>query len=397
MPRASLSWIVAALALGLGLARVGLVIADAGGPPAIAGVEAPLSDGVSIAAEAFLLVLFAATGALVAARRPRNPIGWLLLTTAVSFAALQFAERLGWHNLLADRAVGDRVADWLWVANWIWILAVAPIFIFIPLLFPTGRPLSRRWRVAVWGTAVIVASFVLTSALRSGPLENYTAVDNRFGVVSAGISEVLFALCGAAAFISVGSLALRFRRAHGVERQQIKWVWGAGTLLVVSFVASALAQGPLGEDADSILFVGLLAVPAAVAVAILRYRLYDIAVVVNRTLVYGSLTAALGLFYLGSVLLLQLILRPVTEESSLAVAVSTIAVAGLFRPARARIQELVDMRFYRRKYDAARTLQAFSARLRDERDLDNLNGELRTVLQETLQPSQVSLWLRSPD
>ena len=294
MPRASLSWIVAALALGLGLARVGLVIADAGGPPAIAGVEAPLSDGVSIAAEAFLLVLFAATGALVAARRPRNPIGWLLLTTAVSFAALQFAERLGWHNLLADRAVGDRVADWLWVANWIWILAVAPIFIFIPLLFPTGRPLSRRWRVAVWGTAVIVASFVLTSALRSGPLENYTAVDNRFGVVSAGISEVLFALCGAAAFISVGSLALRFRRAHGVERQQIKWVWGAGTLLVVCFVASALAQGPLGEDADSILFVGLLAVPAAVAVAILRYRLYDIAVVVNRTLVYGSLTAALG-------------------------------------------------------------------------------------------------------
>ena len=388
---------VAALALGLGLARVGLVLADAGGPLAIAGVKAPASDGATIAAEAFLLALFAATGALVAARRPRNPIGWLLLTTAVSFAVLLFAEQLAWHNLLADRAVGDRVADWLWVANWIWILAVAPIFIFIPLLFPTGRPFSPRWRGAVWGTSVLVAAFVLTSALRSGTLENYTAVDNRFGVVSAGISNVLFALCGVAALISVGSLALRFRRSHGVERQQIKWVWGAGALLVVSFIASALAQGPLGEDADAILFVGLLAVPAAVAVAILRYRLYDIAVVINRTLVYGSLTAALGLFYLGSVLLLQLILRPVTEESSLAVAVSTIAVAALFRPARARIQALVDMRFYRRKYDAARTLQAFSARLRDERDLDNLNGELRTVLQETLQPSQVSLWLRSPD
>lgn len=289
------------------------------------------------------------------------------------------------------------MADWLWVANWIWILAVAPIFIFIPLLFPTGRPLSPRWRGAVWGTSVIVAAFVLVSALRSGPLENYTAVDNRFGVVSAGIADGFFALCGAAALVSVGSLALRFRRSHGVERQQIKWVWGAGALLVVSFVASALAQGPLGEDADAILFVGLLAVPAAVAVAILRYRLYDIAVVVNRTLVYGSLTAALGLFYLGSVLLLQLILRPLTEQSSLAVAVSTIAVAGLFRPARARIQELVDMRFYRRRYDATRTLQAFSARLRDERDLDNLNSELRTVLQETLQPSQVSLWLRSSD
>ena len=356
----------------------------------------PASDGATIAAEAFLLALFAATGALVAARRPRNPIGWLLLTTAVSFAVLQFAERLAWHNLLADRAVGDRVADWLWLANWVWILAVAPIFIFIPLLFPTGRPLSRRWRRAVWGTSVLVAAFALTSALRSGPLENYTAVDNRFGVVSAGISNVLFALCGVAALISVGSLALRFRRSHGVERQQIKWVWGAGALLFVSFIASALAQRPLGEDADAILFVGLLAVPAAVAVAILRYRLYDIAVVINRTLVYGSLTAALGLFYLGSVLVLQLILQPVTEESSLAVAVSTIAVAGLFRPARDRIQELVDMRFYRRKYDAARTLQAFSARLRDEPDLDNLNSEVRTVLQETLQPSHVSLWLRSP-
>ena len=397
MRRASLSWIVAAVALGLGLARVGLVLADAGGPLAIAGVKAPVSGGVDVAAEAFLLALFVATGTLVAARRPGNPIGWLLLTTAVSFGVLQFAERLAWHNLLADRVLGDRVADWLWVANWIWILAVAPIFIFIPLLFPTGRPLSPRWRTAVWGASVIVAAFVLTSTLRAGPLENYTAVDNRFGVVSAGIAEAFFALCGATALISVGSLALRYRRSHGVERQQIKWVWGAGMLLVVCFVASALAQGPLGEDADSILFVGLLAVPVAVAVAILRYRLYDIAVVVNRTLVYGSLTAALGLFYLGSVLLLQLVLRPVTEESSLAVAVSTIAVAGLFRPARARIQELVDMRFYRRKYDAARTLQAFSARLRDERDLDNLNDELRTVLQETLQPSQVSLWLRSPD
>ena len=397
MRRSSLSWIVAALALGLGLARVGLVLADAGGPLAIAGVKAPASGGATIAAEGFLLALFAATGGLVAARRPRNPIGWLLLTTAVAFALLQFAERLAWHSLLADRAMGDRAADWLWVANWIWILAVAPIFIFIPLLFPTGRPLSRRWRGAVWGASVMVAAFVLTSALRSGPLENYTAVENRFGVVSAGISDVLFALCGAAALISVGSVALRFRRSHGVERQQIKWVWGAGALLVVCFIASGLAQGPLGEDADSILFVGLFAVPAAVAVAILRYRLYDIAVVINRTLVYGSLTAALGLFYLGSVLLLQLILRPVTEESSLAVAVSTLAVAGLFRPARARIQELVDMRFYRRKYDAARTLQAFSARLRDEPDLDNLNSEVRTVLQETLQPSHVSLWLRSPD
>ena len=185
-----------------------------------------------------------------------------------------------------------------------------------------------------------MAVFTVSSWLSPGPLENYTSVDNPFGTgqVATVIEGICFGLLGICALASVASLALRFTRSRGIERQQIKWVWAAGAVLVVTFVVSALLEDMSQGLAEGIQFGGLLAVPAAVAVAILRYRLYDIAVVVNRTLVYGSLTAALALVYLASVLLLQLILSPVTEQSSLAVAVSTLAVAGLFRPVRGRIQ-----------------------------------------------------------
>jgi hypothetical protein len=392
----ALSWILAGLAVTLGLARLGLVINDGGGPAAIAGVTAPESDVLSILVESFMLTTFAGIGALVASRRPRNPVGWLLIATGLAFATFLFAERLGWHNLLADRAPTSRVADWLWVANWGWIPAIVPLFVFVPLLFPTGRPLSRRWTRFGWVAALLSTALLVSSMLAPGELENYTSVDNPFGAGQAAqvVLDVSFPLMGICALAAVASLALRFRRSHGVERQQIKWVWAGGSVLVVTFVVSAFLEDAYASVAGVLQFVGLLAVPVAVAVAILRYRLYDIAVVVNRTLVYGSLTAALALVYLGSVLLLQLILDPVTSGSSLAVAVSTLAVAALFRPVRARIQGLVDRRFYRRRYDAARTLEAFSARLRDELDLDTLSGELRAVLQETMQPSHVSLWLK---
>ncbi len=368
-----------------------------GGPSRIAGVGVPESHPALATFETIMLALFAGIGALVASRRPRNPIGWLLLTTAVSFGVLLLSERLAWHGLLADRAVGDGVSRWLWLANWAWIPAVVPVFTFLPLLFPTGRPLSRRWGRVLWATTVAAGLLLAGYALAPGPLQNTPAVDNPFGAGRAAtlMAGLGFALVAAAALASVASLALRFRRSHGVERQQIKWVWAAGALLVASFVVSSVVQGLVGEELSwAILLTGLLGVPAAVGVAVLRYRLYDIAVVINRTLVYGSLTAALALFYLASVLLLQLLLRPLTEQSSLAVAVSTLAVAGLFRPARRRIQELVDRRFYRKKYDAARALESFSARLRDEVDLDTLSAELRALLQDTVQPSHVSLWLR---
>jgi hypothetical protein len=394
----ALSWLVAALAVGLGAGCLGLSIADRGAPAAVAGMEAPDAGVTSTLFVTAMLTLFAAMGALVAWRRPRNPVGWLLLTTALSFGALVFAEGLGWHNLVATGEPAPSVTYWLWLANWAWIPAVVPIFIYLPLVFPTGRPLSPRWRRFLWAVSIVVVVFTVTSALSPGPLANYRPLDNPVGTVHAAtvVQNVTFAMVLVAAIVSLASLALRFRRSRGVERQQIKWVWAAAGVLVVSFALSGLLQTVNLELSNVIMLAGLLGIPAAVAVAVLRYRLYDIAVVVNRTLVYASLTVSLAVVYLGSVLLLQLVLDPVTSGSSLAIAVSTLAVAGLFRPVRARIQGLVDRRFYRRKYDTARTLEAFNARLRDEVDLDSLARELRGVLQDTMQPAHVSVWLKPP-
>jgi hypothetical protein len=237
-------------------------------------------------------------------------------------------------------------------------------------------------------------------AFAPGPLEDYPRVDNPLGIEGAG-SDVLkafrvlgFPLFMVAAIASGASLVVRFRRSNGVERQQVKWMAAAATFTVAAWITTAIFDQVLGIDISGLLTVGLLALPAATAIALLRYRLYDLDVVVNRTLVYGALTATLVAAYLGLVLLFQLLLEPLTASSDLAIAGSTLAVAALFRPARNRIQELVDRRFYRRRYDAGRTVEAFSVRLRDQVALDALSDELRDVAQRTLEPAHVSLWLK---
>ncbi len=200
--------------------------------------------------------------------------------------------------------------------------------------------------------------------------------------------------------LAATSTVRRLRRARGVERQQVKFVLVVGAIVALATAATMTSWfvSPDGGQQARIAVIGVsfAAFPVAAGVAILRHNLYDIDVVINRTLVYGSLTATLAAAYLGSVLLLQLALDPVTSGSSLAVAVSTLGVAALFRPARGRIQEVVDRRFYRRKYDAARTLERFSSRLREQVDLEALGGELSAVVHETMQPAHVSLWLRTP-
>ncbi len=352
---------------------------------------------------------FAAVGAVIALHQPANRLGWVCLGVGI-FLVLGYAtDPYGSYGRATGSAPLPGAEFFSWLQNWTWIPAVGTAGTFVLLLFPDGRLPSPRWRVVAWVSAAVIIVVALSEAFRPGRLANAPSVENPYGIGVAehmplrlaGGMNVLLALCFLAAAASV---VLRFRRSGGRERLQIKWFAYAGALLAVllglaiagELVAGLLdARRPLGlrllEDAVSASAVGL---PVAIGIAVLRHDLYDIDVVINRTLVYGSLTALLAGTYLGAVLLLGLALGPVTEGNELAVAVSTLAVAALVRPARRRIQEAVDRRFYRRKYDAERTLAAFSARLRDQVELETLAADLRAVVSETVQPAHVSLWLR---
>jgi hypothetical protein len=351
-----------------------------------------------------LLVGYAVVGALIASRHRRNLVGWLLLAIALTFGL----QSLGEAYVMGDPNPGR---EWVgWVGGWVWYVWIALTCVFLPLLFPDGRLLSRRWRPVAWLGAVALALTIVSTALKPGDLDLSAPVDNPLGVH--GVAEDLAAAAGvlgnglvAVAFLLAGaSLLVRFRRARGTERLQLKWFVLVALLAIVALtmaMAEVLFPGgwrrPIGT-VGWFTFLGLvvIGIPAATGIAILRHRLYDIDVVINRTLVYAGLTATLAGAYLGTVLLLQLVLSPVTRDSGLAIAASTLAVAALFRPARARIQAAVDRRFYRSRYDAALTLQAFSGRLREQVDLEALGSDLRAVIDETMQPAHSSLWLRSP-
>jgi hypothetical protein len=344
------------------------------------------------------LTVFAIVGAVVASRQPRNPIGWIL-QAVVLFSAVTSA-LIGYTSTAGDPV---QVAVWLddWIADvWIGLVAVG-----IPLLFPDGRLPSPRWRGAAWLATGLFALGILGRALGDrvldteapGTWENPYALPGAAGDVMAAIASVSVVFYGVPALIGIAGLVVRLRRSQGIERQQLKWFAYVGVLLMASLILSAISLishdfyviGVIGWS--SFLALVTFGLPLAIGTAILRHRLYDIDVVINRTLVYGALTATLGGTYLALVLLIGLTLG----TSNLAIAVSTLTVAALFRPARARIQGAVDRRFYRRRYDAARTLEAFGGRLRDELDLDALQRELVGVVGETVQPAHASLWLRS--
>ena len=354
------------------------------------------SGGVAIAVlEAVVLTTLGVLGAIVAARQPRNAIGWLLTLIALALGFLVLSSHVYQHVRLPT-GEAEGIGAWAaWVNSWVWIPAIATAFTILPLLYPTGRPLSRRWRMLVWTAGVAQGVTFVGTAFVEGPLEEYPAVVNPVGVAGGALGAVGilgFIVLVPTAFASIASLVVRYRRSGATERQQIKWVAAAAALLPLAFSGAGLP----GDAGYPLLLVALLLIGAAITVAMLRYRLYDIDVVINRALVYGALTAALAATYIVGVLLLQLVLRGMTADSGLAIAGSTLAVVALFQPARQRIQATVDRRFYRRRYDAARTLERFGARLRDEIDLDTMGGELHRVVADTMQPTHVSLWLRPP-
>ena len=331
-----------------------------------------------------LALALGTTGAFVASRQPANPIGWILAGQGVWGGVVETWEAFSYHSLPTSDAG-------LWVIGWSWVVDLA-LYALVFLLFPTGRLLTARWRWVLWVIAAACLVAIPGQSLSPENAANPLAVDSPVleAAFIGGMLLLLVAIVG-----SIASLVVRYRRAKGVERLQLRlFLFAASVFVPIMVVAvpfyydSVLIQAAVG--------VGLLALPVSAGLAIVRYRLYDIDVVINRALVYGSLTATLAVMYVGSVLLLQLALRGLTEGSGLAVAGSTLGVAALFRPARSRIQKVVDRRFFRSRYDAKQTIEAFGLRLRDEVDLAALSADLQAVVSETMRPDHVSLWLRGP-
>jgi len=334
-----------------------------------------------------MVAAYATVGALVASRRPSNAVGWLLCAVGLATAVGAFTDTYR-HYAGAMDLVGAEAADFLYGIN-----PGALLAIFVPLVFPNGRLPSRRWRPLVWLVVAAVVIYVVDAALEPGGADplGVELPNNVYGVlVVVGIWLLIVGILGA-----VASVALRLWRARGRERQQLKWLVYATSVVVIGALGAVSVPLPLGDVFYGVMLYGFAGVPVAVGVAILRYRLYDIDLVINRTLVYGSLTVLLAATYYGSVAVLQGLFRALTGgQSTLAVVASTLAIAALFVPLRRRIQGFIDRVFYRRRYDAAKTLEAFSATLRDETDLEALGEDLVGVVRETMQPAHVSLWLR---
>jgi hypothetical protein len=349
-------------------------------------------------------VFYSTVGALVASRRPENLVGWLLCLFALSESVQLFGAEYAIYALLSrpnSLPAGEAMA---WTSYWI-LPVIIGLSVFYLLLFPTGLLPSRGWRPLVWLTVAFVFVGVISGAFSTGPVEGLGPIRNPLGIdgfpnVYGAVLDIMAPVLLVAAAASV---FMRLRYAIGVESQQIKWFAYAAAATVIglslAYVIPTVIDTPLWFERAgyAVLIAVIPAIPISIGIAILRYRLYDIDIIINRTLVYGSLTATLVALYFGGIVVLQRIFVALTgQQSTLAVVASTLLIAALFNPLRRRIQSFIDRRFYRRKYDARKTLEDFSVKLRDETDLDALEDDLVGVVTGTMQPAHVSLWLR-PD
>jgi hypothetical protein len=353
---------------------------------------------------------FAVVGALLVVRRPTNAIGWIMgaigLMVSTSGACGGYA-----GYVVVNRNRPDALTVFgAWAANCYWFLMLALALIYLPMLFPDGRLLSRRWLLVAVIAGIATLGIVLPKALAStlpvpgvpgrsiaNPI-GFSGLDKVGNLPMSGAFEGLFLV---AAVGAVSSVVVRFRLSRGVERQQIKWF----AYVIVVFIGGSVVTGGISDvtgvgwlDGSSFVLslVGIVCLPIAVGTAILRHGLYEIDIIINRTLVYGSLTLMLVVVYFGGVTTTQALFQTLTgqqQQPQLAVVVSTLAIAALFNPLRHRIQSFIDRRFFRNKYDARKILEAFSTSLRDETDLEALDAELVSVVRETMQPEHVSLWL----
>ena len=345
---------------------------------------------------------FATLGALIVSRRPRNIIGWLFLVPSVA-SGMQFFSGQYATVALSETSRLPAAAYAAWLSTMLQSTSVFTI-IFLLLLFPTGRLPSPRWRVVAWATGLAIAVSLISLAFGPGWVPGFAPARNPFGIAAAStILAVLEAIGGWMGLVCVvavvASLIWRFYRSRGDERLQIKWFAYAATLgltaiLLGDYLVPVAFRGWYGVFVWTLAPVSLT---VAAGVAVLKYRLYDIDLIIRKTATYGVLTLSLALVYLGGVAGLHRLLSPlVGEGNQLAVVASTLAIAALFVPLRRRIQTTIDRRFYRSRYDAAKTLEGFGERLRNRTDLDALDADLLSVVRETVQPSHASLWLREP-
>ncbi len=348
------------------------------------------------------VLTFSVVGAIIASRQPRNAIGWIFCGVGLVMGINSLAGGYAEYRLSGGYGPWSLAETAAWFASWSWTILVYLPTSFLLLLFPDGRLPSSRWRPVAWCAALGLIGFLAGYTLEPGPLEDFPQIMNPYGVDSLILEAVALAgaiLASASMVASAISLLVRMRRVGRAQRQQIKWLAYGGALAVGAVFVGGVISVWIGEVGFALTSIGLLGVPSFTGVAITRYRLYEIDIVINRTLVYGALTAALVAVYFGGVATLQALFRALTsqeQQPQLAIVVSTLAIAALFDPLRRRIQSFIDRRFYRSKYDARKTLEAFSAKLRDETDLEALCDELAGVVTETMQPAHVSIWLR-PD
>jgi hypothetical protein len=352
--------------------------------------------------EMFVGVAFSTVGAVIASRHHDHPIGWIFcaigLVAGVDYLSAQFAT----YSLLAQPASVPGSDVLAWVNSWVLVPHIG-LYMFLALLFPDGRLPSARWRPLGWVFAVVLVGGSAMVALSPGPLSGFEPIGNPFGLEGLpNLTALVEALVYTLTLVAVGSVFARLRRSRGVQRQQVKWFAYAALILATCatltyVVSEATGAGWVRWVSFVPAMVGFVGLPIAVGIAVLRYHLYNIDLIINRTLVYGTLSVTLGLVYFGGVTATQAIFRTLTGQgSTFAIVVSTLVIAALFNPLRRRIQSFIDRRFYRRKYDARKTMEAFSAKLRNETDLDALSDALVGVVRETMQPAHVSLWL-SPE
>ena len=346
---------------------------------------------------------YSTVGAVIVPRMPQeNRIGWLFCAIGLLWAVLHFIGEYAIYALLAEP--GSLPAGELasWVYSWLWVPGLG-LLMFICLLFPNWRLPSARWRWFARISALLTLVGMVMAAFSPGRVVlGLPGIRNPLGIEGLPNAhkpvQVLMLVLIA---ISVASLLMRRVYARGVERQQTKWFTYASAVAASGAILQYIISEPLElvwlrGVAYALVLIGLVGIPISMGIAITRYRLYEIDILINRTLVYSSLTAMLIALYVGGILLLQSVFVVLTgEKSTLAVVASTLLIAALFNPLRQRIQSFIDRRFYRRKYDARKTLKAFSSKLRDETDLDALSEDLTSVVRETMQPAHVSLWLRS--